>query len=75
MLRTKLIALAAAAIVVLTIAVAASIYGLGRESTKAEITNQNQEAQNEADRASSNFSRCMDDGGVFNFATGQCQRH
>jgi type II secretory pathway pseudopilin PulG len=67
--RPMLIALAVVAIS----AVAASIYGLGRESAEAEINQLNQEAGDAADQASSVFERCIDDGGVFDFATGQCR--
>lgn len=53
----------------------ASVYALGRKSAEADITIENEEAGNAADRASSVFERCIDAGGVFDFATGECRRH
>ncbi|WP_224825778.1 hypothetical protein [Cognatishimia sp. MH4019] len=67
--RIMLIGLAAVAI----FAIAVSIYGLGRESAQVDVMKQNQEAGDAADQASSIFERCIDAGGVFDFATGQCR--
>ncbi|WP_158525035.1 hypothetical protein [Phaeobacter inhibens] len=70
-MRARLILIGLAAMAIF--AVAASIYGLGRESVEAEINQLNQEAGDAADQASSVFERCIDGGGVFDFATGQCR--
>ncbi|WP_235438875.1 hypothetical protein [Candidatus Rhodobacter oscarellae] len=59
--------------VMVIFAIAASIYGLGRESAQVDVMEQNQEAGDAADQASSVFERCIDGGGVFDFATGQCR--
>ncbi|KMW60776.1 hypothetical protein AIOL_000941 [Candidatus Rhodobacter oscarellae] len=67
--RIMLIGLA----VMVIFAIAASIYGLGRESAQVDVMEQNQEAGDAADQASSVFERCIDGGGVFDFATGQCR--
>lgn len=67
--RAMLIGLVAVAI----LGIAASIYGLGRESVQVDVMEQNQEAGDAADEASSVFERCMDAGSVFDFATGQCR--
>lgn len=48
-------------------------FELGRDAANSKINQQNQEAGDEADRASSVFERCIDGGGVFDFATGQCR--
>jgi len=50
-----------------------AIFTLGRESAQAEIHETNREAQDEADNASSVFERCIDGGGLFDFATGKCR--
>jgi hypothetical protein len=71
--RTYMIALAlAGAVAVLALAIT-TIHRLGRESVEAEINQQNQEAGDAADQASSVFERCIDGGGVFDFATGECR--
>ncbi|WP_299800476.1 hypothetical protein [uncultured Ruegeria sp.] len=57
------------------LAIATSIYGLGRESAQVDVIEQNQEAGDAADQASSVFERCIDAGGVFDFAAGQCRGH
>ena len=67
--RAMLIGLAAVAI----LAIVVSIYGLGRESAELDVMEQNQEAGDAADQANSVFERCMDAGGVFDFATGKCR--
>lgn len=48
-------------------------YTKGRDDHATETQKQDQEAQDAADNASSVFGRCMDDGGVFDFATGKCR--
>jgi len=72
--RIQMIALATVAGLALTTLVVANIHRLGRESVEAEVNQLNQEAGDEADQASSLFERCIDDGGLFDFATGQCKR-
>lgn len=71
--RAQLIGMAAIAIVALTIGVVATVHRLGKESAEADITKTNLEAQDEADKASSIFERCIDDGGLFDFASGKCR--
>ena len=71
--RTQIIGLAAVVVIALAVGIAATIFRLGSESAVADINETNREAQDEADQASSVFERCIDGGGLFDFATGKCR--
>lgn len=71
--RAQLLGVVAIAVVALAIGIAATIFRFGGESAVADINETNREAQDEADQASSVFERCIDGGGLFDFATGKCR--
>ena len=71
--RAQIIGLAAIVVIALAVGIAATIFHLGSESAVADIHETNREAQDEADQASSVFERCIDGGGLFDFATGKCR--
>jgi hypothetical protein len=71
--RAQLIGIGLVAVIALIAAISATIFQLGSDSAVADINETNREAQDEADQASSVFERCIDGGGLFDFATGECR--
>ncbi|WP_162137863.1 hypothetical protein [Sinorhizobium fredii] len=46
----------------------------GAESVKNAIERQNNEAASQSDARRSDYDRCLDGGGVWDFGAGQCRR-
>lgn len=72
--RGRLLLIVGAAILTGLLYLAAQIYAQGENAALQDTNLQNQEAGDAADHHSSLFQRCIDGGGVYDFATGQCRR-
>ena len=51
----------------------AEIRDQGADAVRTSIERQNNDARNAADDARSAYDRCLDAGGVFDFASGKCR--